>query len=228
MPEGVSRSAVAGGSAEERRSSSSSPSPSASASASSAATAVVSVPSAPALLAVRVRGSVCVSQIRLADRSIRLGKTGYVTGWRDVPFNFLLLNQSPIATTCRVTRLPELLEIPSAETNETDGTLCIALQPFETRHVSAVLRASMLEAPQLRQQRSWHIEMANVRNPSNALRLLVTAEVTVLRLRYSGLRWLGHANTREDPRNSAGLRRQEGGGGGAGGGAAGGGAQVRR
>ena len=52
--------------------------------------------------AVRVRGSVCVSQMRLGDRSVRLGRIGYVNGWRDVPFQFVLLNQSPVSTTCRI------------------------------------------------------------------------------------------------------------------------------
>ena len=82
--------------------------------APSSESALVSTPSAPAVLAVRVQGSVCVSQMRLGDRTVRLGRVGYNTGWNDVPFQFVLLNQSPVATTCRVTRLPDLIELPNA------------------------------------------------------------------------------------------------------------------
>ena len=105
----------------------------------------------PALLAVRVRGSVCVSHLRLGDRSVRLGRTGYVTGWRDVPFQFPVLNQSPVATVCKITRMPEVIELPDAEIGA-DGSLCIPLQPFETLHVSAKLRGSLLQAPQAKER----------------------------------------------------------------------------
>ena len=164
-------------------------------------------PGMPALLAVRVRGSVCVSHLRLGDRSVRLGRTGYVTGWRDVPFQFPVLNRSPVATVCKITRMPEVIELPDAEIGA-DGALCIPLQPFETLHVSAKLRGSLLQAPQAKEQRSWHIEMSNLHNPSNTLQLLVSAEVTVLRLRYTGLRWHGHAKNLADPRNSAGRKEE--------------------
>ena len=74
--------------------------------------------------------------------------------------------------------------------------------------MSAKLRGSLLQAPQAKEQRSWHIEMSNLHNPSNTLQLLVSAEVTVLRLRYTGLRWHGHTKNLADPRNSAGRKEE--------------------
>ena len=152
-----------------------------------------------------MRGSLCASQIRLGDRSVRLGRIGYVSGWRDVPFQLLLLNQSPVSTTCIITRLPELIHLPNAEATP-DGALCVQLQPFETQHVAAVLRGSLLHSAPVKEQRAWTIDMCNARNPSNTLRLHISAEVTVLQLRYTGLRWFGRPHTLSDPRNAAGAR----------------------
>ena len=82
----------------------------------------------------------------------------------------------------------------------------MALAPFESYTVEAVLKAASLQAPQMREQRAWHLELVNVHNPSNTCTLRVTADVTMLRLRYAGLRWHGRPKAVDDPRSSTGAQ----------------------
>ena len=57
---------------------------------------------------------------------------------------------------------------------------------------------------------SWHVTLRNANHPANELTLRVVAEVTVLRLRYTGLLWTGDggddspevAERRVDPRDA--------------------------
>jgi len=68
-------------------------------------------PTAAALKAVSIRGSICVSLVSLAAEEVRLGRLGYLASWRDALFGFELRNESAVATACRVLNLPPEIEV---------------------------------------------------------------------------------------------------------------------
>ncbi|KAL1530705.1 hypothetical protein AB1Y20_001604 [Prymnesium parvum] len=158
----------------------------------------------PALKTLLVQGSLCLSHVSLPDPTVHLGKIGYNDSWRDVCFSFQLTNESELTTYVQVTILPEELELVDILPEADDG-LKIQLGKYETRSVSARLRASKMRAPEQCEARIWQLEMRNANNPSNQLTLTVEAEVTVLRLRYVGLHWAGRGGNAKDPRNPAGV-----------------------
>jgi hypothetical protein len=216
--------------------------PSAATGATAAPPAICSV---PALLGVRVRGSVAVSQVRLPtsltaclpagasackcsprrdappspqvrlqESLVRLGRVGYVTGWQPAPFTFTVINQSAVRTCVRLMRVPAIFEMraptaaeePAAEIAG-DRSLLLWLAPFQTRSVECSLTAAMLltgTALEMRQTRAWHLEVSNVYNPANVGTLRITAKVTLLRLRYAGLRWHERHRSTDDPRSASG------------------------
>ena len=56
----------------------------------------------PALKALLVQGSLCLSHVSLPEPNIELGKIGYNDGWRDVSFSFELTNESELTTRIQV------------------------------------------------------------------------------------------------------------------------------
>ena len=59
-------------------------------------------------------------------------------------------------------------------------------------------------AHEMRETRAWHLEVGNVYNPANVGTLRITAKVTLLRLRYAGLRWHEQHRSTIDPRSALG------------------------
>ena len=163
-------------------------------------------PTAAASTAVRVQGQICVSLVTLPQQSISLGKVGYVNEWRDAEFSFDLRNESAVATSCRVAELPKWLELPGAQQAD-DGSWQLSLERNSTCTVLGRLRGSALEVPAIAEECSWPIQLINVHNPSNRFVLHIDAEVTVLRLRYQRLHWLGRGWAELDPRDGAGVDR---------------------
>lgn len=56
----------------------------------------------PALKALIVQGSLCLSHVSLPEPTVNLGKIGYNAGWRDVNFSFQLTNESELTTSVLV------------------------------------------------------------------------------------------------------------------------------
>ena len=164
-------------------------------------------PAAPALQAISMTGSLCVSLVELLTPEVHLGRVGRIAGWRDVPFTFKLRNQSAVATTCEVEELAAI-DVRGTEQGA-GGALQLRLEAGETREVSAWLRTSQMVVPAHESEVSWHVTLRNANHPANELTLRVVAEVTVLRLRYTGLLWTGDggddspevAERRVDPRD---------------------------
>jgi len=139
---------------------------------------------------------------------------GYVTGWQPAPFTFTVINQSAVRTCVRLVRVPAIFEMRAPTAAEElaaeiagDRSLLLWLAPFQTRSVECSLTAAMLltgTALEMRQTRAWHLEVSNVYNPANVGTLRITAKVTLLRLRYAGLRWHERHRSTDDPRSASG------------------------
>ena len=153
-------------------------------------------------------GSLCVSRVELLTPEVHLGRVGRIAGWRDVPFTFQLRNQSAVPTTCEVEELAAI-DVRGTEQGA-GGVLLLRLEAGETREVSAWLRTAQMVVPAHEAEVSWRVTLRNANHPANELTLRVVAEVTVLRLRYTGLLWPGDggddppavAERRVDPRDA--------------------------
>eukprot|EP00656_Telonema_subtile_P016189 TRINITY_DN18535_c0_g1_i6.p1 TRINITY_DN18535_c0_g1~~TRINITY_DN18535_c0_g1_i6.p1 ORF type:complete len:2392 (-),score=867.39 TRINITY_DN18535_c0_g1_i6:52-7227(-) len=127
------------------------------------------------LKVVSVSGSLCVSHAELGSQAVDLGAIGYVSRYKDAPFEFQVCNRSAAPLSYR-------LEIPAGIVVE---DLCGVVPPLESCTVHALVRTSM--AQHQHGEAQWKLLVHNDNNSANTLEFLVHATVSACVLQYTGL-----------------------------------------